>query len=225
MSPGRRSGVNWIRLKSRPRAVEKLRAINVLPSPGKSSNSTCPPASAAVITISSTPRLPTTARSTSEITFLLSAETSRISATMILHLRLKIIHCVFRIQIQRRGRGTDLILCKRKINEGFIQPRVEIFLHRLILDLGPAAPPTTLTQLAVDLTQPVGNLPLEIITAAGFEEPGRQCFHFSLRGFAFEQCAFRAAPFGNKVRRDRYEQDQKQCNPQHKLRDGRIINP
>lgn len=39
-SEGNRSGVNWIRRKSRPRVVAKDRARSVLPSPGRSSTRT-----------------------------------------------------------------------------------------------------------------------------------------------------------------------------------------
>ena len=43
-SEGSRSGVNWMRAKSRPSARANDRAISVLPRPGRSSSSTWPPA-------------------------------------------------------------------------------------------------------------------------------------------------------------------------------------
>ena len=43
-SAGSRSGVNWARVNSMPSVCANDRAASVLPSPGKSSSSTCPPA-------------------------------------------------------------------------------------------------------------------------------------------------------------------------------------
>jgi len=44
MSEGSKSGANWIRRKEPPMARDTARASMVLPTPGMSSNSTCPPA-------------------------------------------------------------------------------------------------------------------------------------------------------------------------------------
>src|SRR5512142_44422 len=122
-----------MRLKDRPSAVAKLRAIRVLPRPGKSSNRTCPPASAVAMTISSSGRLPTTPRSTSAITFLQAEETSSTPVTALLHERLEIIHDAFRIGVQRRLRGgREAIARRRKIHERIVQPGIEVLLDRLI---------------------------------------------------------------------------------------------
>src|SRR5512133_1864134 len=109
MSPGSKSGVNWMRLKSRPRAVAKLRAMSVLPRPGKSSNKTCPPASTEQITVSSNSRLPTTARSTSLITFWPIAATSRtFEIIVVLHLGFEVADHKFNVNIKRRRwNGTE----------------------------------------------------------------------------------------------------------------------
>src|SRR3990172_8383277 len=63
-SVGRRSGVNWMRLKEQPLERARLRASIVLPTPGTSSTRRWPP-HIRVITASSTcPRLPMMTRST-----------------------------------------------------------------------------------------------------------------------------------------------------------------
>src|SRR5207247_136768 len=64
MSAGRRSGVNWIRRKPRPRPAAKDLAINVFARPGTSSISRWPSPRTAQRTRSSTGRLPTITRST-----------------------------------------------------------------------------------------------------------------------------------------------------------------
>src|SRR6266498_231569 len=71
-----------MRLKSNPRTLAKLRATRVFPKPGKSSRRMCPPANTDAIIISRSPRLPTTARSTSAITCLLKEETLEMSVTI-----------------------------------------------------------------------------------------------------------------------------------------------
>ena len=64
MSPGSRSGVNWMRVLVPCTDCAMARASEVLPVPGTSSSSTCPSLSIAVSTSSTTWRLPSTARST-----------------------------------------------------------------------------------------------------------------------------------------------------------------
>src|SRR5262249_41188465 len=82
MSDGRRSGVNWMRLKRMPTAWAKQRAISVLARPGKSSSSTWPPESRPSSTSSSTARLPTMARSTSSSSrWLRSLVSARLSSS------------------------------------------------------------------------------------------------------------------------------------------------
>src|SRR5215207_2163465 len=157
MSPGKRSGVNWMRLNSSPSTVAKLRATSVLPRPGKSSSRMCPPASMDDIIISSRARLPTTARSTSAITCLLSDETWDISVTIdsdakrsfqyavglssvrtsqtrpaTFHLRFNEIHRLRNIQVKwgllRRSQGT---VDHGKIRKRSMQTSLEIFLQFL----------------------------------------------------------------------------------------------
>ena len=60
--------MNCTRVKSRPSAAAKDLAINVLPRPGRSSISTCPPPSTVVRISMSAPRLPTTTRPISSST-------------------------------------------------------------------------------------------------------------------------------------------------------------
>ena len=60
--------MNCTRVKSSPSAAAKDRAINVFPRPGRSSISTCPPASTVVRISVSAPRLPTTTRPISSST-------------------------------------------------------------------------------------------------------------------------------------------------------------
>ena len=60
MSDGSRSGVHCSRRKSRPSAEARLRAASVLPSPGTSSNSTCPPARMLASATSTASLMPTT---------------------------------------------------------------------------------------------------------------------------------------------------------------------
>src|SRR3954451_8770928 len=76
MSAGSRSGVNCTRAKSSPSTRARLRAAKVLPSPGKSSSSTCPLASTAERTSVSGVRLPITALSTASSTWRARAEAS-----------------------------------------------------------------------------------------------------------------------------------------------------
>src|SRR6478736_3187085 len=64
MSPGSRSGVNWMRVLVPWTDCARARASEVLPVPGTSSSSTWPSLSIAVSTSSTTCRLPSTARST-----------------------------------------------------------------------------------------------------------------------------------------------------------------
>ena len=59
-SAGSRSGVNWRRRNPIPSACANERAVNVLPRPGRSSSSTCPPARMPASTSSRASRLPTT---------------------------------------------------------------------------------------------------------------------------------------------------------------------
>ena len=65
MSEGSTSGVNWTRLYFKLRALEKARAMVVLPTPGMSSKRMWPPARMAKRAMTSTPSLPTTAFFTS----------------------------------------------------------------------------------------------------------------------------------------------------------------
>ena len=64
MSPGSRSGVNWMRVLVPCTDCASARASDVLPVPGTSSSSTCPSLSIAVSTSSTMWRLPRIARST-----------------------------------------------------------------------------------------------------------------------------------------------------------------
>ncbi len=50
MSPGRRSGVNWIRLVSRPRVLERPLTSSVFPKPGRPSRRMWPRARSPVMT-------------------------------------------------------------------------------------------------------------------------------------------------------------------------------
>ena len=59
-SAGSRSGVNCSRRNPMPSACANDRAVSVLPRPGRSSSSTCPPARIPARTSSSASRLPTT---------------------------------------------------------------------------------------------------------------------------------------------------------------------
>src|SRR5512138_444430 len=148
MSPGRRSGVNWIRLNSSPSALAKLRATRVLPKPGKSSSRMCPPASTDAIIISRRGRLPTTARSTSTMTCLLNDETWEMSVTIYsnenfshrvakkaltlcvpaslwqmtnFQLRFEKLDCLINIKIKRRRLSAVCVgkLCKGHVQTGF----------------------------------------------------------------------------------------------------------
>ena len=61
-SPGSRSGVNWMRENFASSERASARVSSVLPVPGTSSSSTCPPASSAASTLSTTSSLPTITR-------------------------------------------------------------------------------------------------------------------------------------------------------------------
>src|SRR5512135_1279562 len=140
-----------MRLNARPRAVAKLRAISVLPRPGKSSNSTWPPARPVAMTISSSGRFPTTARSTSATTFLLSAETSSTLVTGLLHLRLEIVGDLVRVYVQRRfRRRLEAIPWAGKIDERVVQSRVEVSFHGRVCRGEPPARPGALIEPASD---------------------------------------------------------------------------
>ena len=76
MSAGSRSGVHCRRRNSRPSAAARLRAARVLPSPGTSSNSTCPPASSAASAIRSGRSISTTTVPTRSSTRRHSRDTS-----------------------------------------------------------------------------------------------------------------------------------------------------
>src|SRR5437899_2743130 len=65
MSAGIRSGVNWMRLYWRCRARAMVLTSRVLPSPGRPSRSTCPPAISAIVTPRITSSWPTITRATS----------------------------------------------------------------------------------------------------------------------------------------------------------------
>src|SRR5690348_4935888 len=65
MSPGRRSGVNWILLKSRPRVAARDWARSVFAVPGGPSSRICPPQKSAVSIRSKVSACPMIARETS----------------------------------------------------------------------------------------------------------------------------------------------------------------
>ena len=64
MSPGIRSGVNWMRRKTSPSVWARVRTSNVLAVPGKPVMRQWPPTKRAIITCSSTSSWPTITRRT-----------------------------------------------------------------------------------------------------------------------------------------------------------------
>src|SRR5262245_47017595 len=75
MSPGRRSGVNWMRFPSSPRQAANERTSSVLPMPGTPSSSTWPSASSAIVSMRSSSDCPITTRPTSRSRLSHSART------------------------------------------------------------------------------------------------------------------------------------------------------
>ena len=59
MSEGIRSGVNWMRLNTRPRVCAMVRTISVLADPGMPVIRQCPPTNSAISTCSITSSWPT----------------------------------------------------------------------------------------------------------------------------------------------------------------------
>src|SRR5512143_1453115 len=122
-------------------------------------------------------RFPTTARSTSSITLPAGSETLRMLATRFLRIRLKELDDLAGIDVQSRRFGTSSKppLLRGEIHEGSLDSGSEIVGDVRGEQWRFQAGAGKLLQVTEHASQPIRNLPLEVITALGTVKPDRQC--------------------------------------------------